>query len=56
MAIDRWVSLAPLSVRVHSDNNASNYGRRFNLNGNNEPANASRMVPAYIMGIMFWMA
>jgi len=33
-----------LSLNVNSDNNAANYGRRFNLNANNDPSNVAPMV------------
>jgi len=43
MAYSRRVTLLPLSLNVNSDNNAANYGRRFNLNANNEPHNVAPM-------------
>lgn len=40
----------PLSLIVHTDNNAANNGRRFNLNASNRSDNAASMVPACIAG------
>jgi hypothetical protein len=42
----------PLSLNVNSDNNARNNGRRLNLNANDDPSNAARMVPERIIGIV----
>ena len=39
--------IVPLYLNVHSDNNAAQNGRRFNLNANNEPNNVAPMVLAY---------
>lgn len=36
--------IVSLSLNVYSDNNASDYGRRFNLNANNDPDNVAPMV------------
>jgi hypothetical protein len=39
--------LLPLSLNVHSDDNARQNGRRFNLNANNGPDNVAPMVFAH---------